>query len=217
MKSYLGRIVSGFLLGMILQVAVGPVCLYLINVSILNSFSAGFAGAVAATIADAVFIFLGVVGVSRLLTEHRVKVFRLLGGTLLIAFGLATILSFTGLELGSNTLASSLFGSKNVFLFTFLLTLSSPLSIIFWSGIFSVKIMEERYEHMDLFLFSLGCLLATLFFLTVVVSAAVVAQRILTPSVIQILNIFVGVVIVYFGIRLFLTITENDFVRSEGK
>ena len=207
MKARINRIISGLMLGMVLQIAVGPVCIYLINVSIFNNFFAGFIGAIAATLADAIFIILGVVGVSKLLTERRVKFFKIFGGCVLVVFGIITILSFTSSKLGDHTFASSLFAADNVFWYTFLLTLSSPLSIIFWSGIFSVKIIEERYERLDIIFFSIGCLLATFIFLTIVVAASAFMQRFLTDSLIKYLNIAVGIIIIFFGIKLFFAKT----------
>ena len=203
------KVVSGLMLGMMLQIAVGPVCIYLINVSILNNFFAGFVGAISATLADAVFILLGVIGVSKLLNERRIKIFKIFGGSVLLLFGTITILSFSSSGLGAHSVVSSLFAGNNVFLYTFILTLSSPLSVIFWSGIFSVKIIEEKYEKIDLVFFSIGCLLATFIFLTVVVAASAFMQRFLTEALIRYLNIAVGVIIVCFGVKLFFCKTDK--------
>ena len=211
MKSNIKIISDGLLLGMILQIAVGPVCLYLINVSILNNFAAGFIGIIAATIADSIFILLGILGVSKLLTERRVKIFKAFGGILLITFGLITIFSFIGSKSTDNSFTLSIFGSKNVFLYTFILTLSSPLSIIFWSGIFSVKIIEEQYKNKDLILFSIGCLLATFLFLTFVVSASTILQSFLTEFLIKTLNIAVGIIIAFFGVKLFYAKPKKSY------
>ena len=85
-----------------------------------------------------------------------------------------------------------------------LLTASNPLTIIFWSGVFAAQIAENGYDRSQLCLFSLGCVLSTVAFLSLVAVLGTTVGRFLPDSVIKILNICVGCLIVYFGVRLFL-------------
>ena len=202
--SAIRKIFEGLLLGMTLQFAIGPVCLYLINVSMHDSFYSTFLGVIGATIADFIFISLGIIGISKLINERNIKYLKILGTIILLAIGLLTILSVANRSSFESTI-NSFYKGENVFWYTLILTLSSPLSIIFWSGIFSLKIIEKKYKHFELFCFAVGCLVATFIFLTVLVFVCSYFKFYFPQFVIKLLNIIVGIIIIFFGFKLFFT------------
>ena len=87
------------------------------------------------------------------------------------------------------------------FVLAVVLTLSNPLTIVFWAGVFTTRIAEGDLSDGDQKTFGLGCVLATLFFLSLVAGVGHVTQRMLPEEVILILNVAVGCVLVGFGLR----------------
>ena len=69
---------------------------------------------------------------------------------------------------------------------------------------FSAKISEEDMRRKDIYSFGFGALLSTIFFLTLIALIGNFAKSFLSTSVIQILNLLVGVLLIYFSIRMIL-------------
>jgi len=193
-------IAKGFRFGMILQLAVGPVCLFIFQTAVASGFLAGFSGVLGTVLIDGSEILLAILGVGAIL--QRSKKSRLIlkyGGTMiLVLFGVANILGAFGVTVLPSL---SLGQSENVFWQTALLALSNPLTILFWAGVFAAKIVEEDMERGDLNRFGFGCVLATLFFLSLVSILGAVSRIVLPSFLITILNIVVGCVMILFGVK----------------
>ena len=102
---------------------------------------------------------------------------------------------------------TSLWGS---FVSTFILTLSSPLTILFWTSIFTNKAIEYSLDKNELVFFGLSAGLATLVFLGCSVSIFSLFNLMVPTIVFQILNIFVGLLLIGFGIIRII----KDFKKS---
>ena len=63
---------------------------------------------------------------------------------------------------------------------------------------------ENNYNAGQLFAFGMGCVLATILFLAFVALLGTFASVFLNETVLNILNMGVGLVIMYFGIKPFL-------------
>lgn len=83
------------------------------------------------------------------------------------------------------------------------LTGANPLIIVFWSGVFSAKIAEEKFTRRDEFYFGTGAVISTLLFLLVVAILGQVTSNFIGPGFIRVLNMIVGVILIYFGVKLF--------------
>ena len=82
MKTYL----DGLKFGMLLQIAIGPMCLMVFSTAQNAGFPHAMAFVLAVTLVDAFYIALAALGISRLLeNENRKKALRLIGGLVLIA------------------------------------------------------------------------------------------------------------------------------------
>ena len=99
----------------------------------------------AATLMDTIFVLLAIFGIGSLLEKPGIKfILKYFGMIILIYFGLGIILAAFGINiipvLRSSAPSSML---TNAFITTFILTASSPLSILFWSGVFATKVSCE--------------------------------------------------------------------------
>ena len=92
---------SGLKFGLLLQIAVGPMCLMVFNTAKNVGFLVALSLVLAIALVDAFYITLASVGVSKLLEKENVKkVFKIIGSIVLIIFGINIILNVFGGFLG---------------------------------------------------------------------------------------------------------------------
>ncbi len=196
-------LLKGLKFGMLLQLAVGPMCLMVFRTSATYGIFIGLSLVLSIAIVDFIYIALSGLGVAAIINNHKVKfVIKIFGCMILVLFGANTIAgAFHSTLLPSINLFSNISG-KSIFVQGLLLTASNPLTIIFWSGVFSTQIIENNYNKTQLFYFGLGCVLSTLCFLSLIAILGTVISGFLTQNIIEILNICVGAFLIYFGIRL---------------
>ncbi|MDD5251138.1 MAG: LysE family transporter [Patescibacteria group bacterium] len=191
---------NGFLFGMILQIAIGPVCLFVFNTATSDGFFQAFWAVLAVVIADGLFIALAIAGIERFINRknvmHALKTF---GALVLFFFGLELIVGQFGVSLLPSLGLGAIKAQPNSFLAGFFLTLSNPLSILFWAGVFSAKVAEKQFKHHELIVFSVGCLSANLIFLTFIAVLGSVVNDFLSPAALRLLNMTVGIALICFG------------------
>lgn len=201
---------NGLLTGLILQLAIGPVFFFIVNLALQRTMADGFAGVVAVTLVDYFYITLALMGVGKVLEKKKIKkIFGIISSSVLIMLGILTINS----ALSSNTITTTLVSSSDLissFTSTFLLTISSPMGIIFWTSIFTSKAMEFNYSKRELFIFGLSTGLATLLFMGSAVILFSYVKESIPLLLIKLLNIFVGCVLIgYGGTRLLKAVVKK--------
>jgi threonine/homoserine/homoserine lactone efflux protein len=145
---------------------------------------------------DALFIVLAIMGIGAFI-ERSPNVKRwmaYLGGVVLILFGLK-------MGIDAVKFKEALGLTERAFTTAFLLTVSSPLTIVFWGGVFSTKIAEAQLMKHQLYLFGCGAVLSTAFSQSMIAICGTVFKQFLPPLVQTILNIIVGIVLVAFGVK----------------
>jgi threonine/homoserine/homoserine lactone efflux protein len=202
-KAVLVMILKGFRFGMLLQLAIGPVCIFIFQLASTKSFSEAAAGVLGVVMIDGLFIMAAILGMASLIEKKNIKtVFRFVGAAILFLFGISTILGQFGIVLIPSLSASGVSSANSAFVNTIILTASNPLTIIFWAGVFSAKIAEENMKKSEMYSFGTGALLSTLFFLTLVAAAGALVKNFLSEDIIMMLNIFVGLLLIFFSIRM---------------
>ena len=198
-KKYL----DGLKFGMLLQLAVGPMCLMVFNTAKNNNLIIALSLVFAIALVDAFYIFLACIGVSKIMDKKNIKnIFRIIGSLVLVIFGLNIILSvfniniIPGLNIKTNT--------TNIFIQGIVLTLSNPITIIFWGSILTTKIIESNLKKNELVTFSLGLVSSTLLFLSLVALLGTILSGFIPDIVSSILNIIVGILIILFGIKIYI-------------
>jgi len=195
--------VSGLLTGLVLQLGIGPVFFFVVNLALQKTIYDGFAGVIAVTIVDFLYIALAIFGVGKLLEQKKIKkAFGIVSSIVLIIFGAIMIIGVTkdGFSLSTIAVPTDILVS---FTSVFILTISSPMTIVFWTGLFAAKALEKNYLKLNLFIFGFGTGLATFIFMGAAVILFSLIQNSVPLFLIQILNISVGsLIILYGGIRL---------------
>lgn len=200
-----GMILKGFKFGLLLQFAVGPMCLFVFHTATTYGFISGLSLVFAIALIDAFYIGLSCVGVAAIINRKQVKAaVKLAGCLVLVFFGVNTMIGVFGMSLLPDVQLFSQVSSSNLFIKGMLLTASNPLTIIFWSGMFSTQMIENNWNKGQLTFFAAGCVLATLVFLTGVAFLGSMVRGFLPPLVIQLLNVAVGFVLIFFGLKLLM-------------
>jgi arginine exporter protein ArgO len=197
------RFRAGIKLGLLLQLAVGPSCLFVMRAASDQGLQAGLAAAGAVFIVDCLFVLLAVLGVGRWVGGG--------GDRPGLRYGAAVVVALFAVDIGVSAFGRSLlptasflsFGPQaGPFLGAFVLTAANPLTIAFWAGIFGAKIAAERWERRDILPFSTGCVSSTLLFLTAVALVGSVVGFVAPGWMLRALNLIVGAALVVLAIRL---------------
>ena len=196
-------IIKGFRFGILLQLAVGPICLFIFQTAASSGFFAAETGVLGVSIIDCLYIIAAILGMGTVLNKYEKgkRLIKYFGAIVLIVFGLSNIVGSFGIKILPSLNFASNQSGENVFLKTMLLTISNPLTILFWAGVFSTKISQENMDKKNMYLFGLGAVLSTVLFLTLISILGSCISNFLDIEFINVLNIIVGLLLVAFGIN----------------
>lgn len=198
----------GLQTGLLLQLAIGPVFLYVTNLALQRTLLDGLIAVTAVTIVDYLYIFLSIAGIGKLVENVTIKKsVGVIGSFVLAIFGIIMVIGVVDRGIS----ATAAITSKNLissFATALVLTISNPLTILFFSGLFSAKTAEFNYTKSSLALFGLSVGLATIIFLGSSVLVFSLLRATIPDIVVKALNVIVGFVLVYYGIRRMITISK---------
>ncbi len=202
-------IINGLITGLFLQLAIGPVFFFVTNVTLQRTLFDGLAAVMAVTIVDYLYIILAIVGVGKAFENAKTKkAFGITGSLVLIVFGIIIMKSVSDSGI-SNTAINTSNSLISSFTTAFFLTISNPLTILFFTGVFTAKTVEYNYTKRNLNLFGFSVGLATVVFL----GSSVILFSLLSESipviVLKILNFIVGLVLVCYGIKSIIKINKK--------
>jgi threonine/homoserine/homoserine lactone efflux protein len=192
--------VQGLGFGLILQISVGPVCIAVLHKGLSQGFRQAWAMVWGAALVDAMYIALSVLGVSALLQLGPARmVVGLAGAGLLVYFGLRYL--FAAAETARVEASGASLGRS--FRYGVALTLTNPLTILFWAGVLGAMMSTRTFEQPGgMVWFAAGCLAATLLFLTAVAMAGHLLERVLDDRLVVWLNRAVGLFLIGFAAKL---------------
>lgn len=205
---------KGLKFGMLLQIAIGPVCLMAFNASSTYGFIITVPFILAVTLVDAAFVAFSCTSVAALINKSKVKkAIKIIGSAVLILFGAYIIITSLGLQIPTLIKPKNL-SAKNLFVQGIIITAANPLTIVFWSGVFAAQIAQNNWGKNQIALFASGCVASTLIFLTLIAVLGSITKSFLPQEFIKVLNIAVGIAVIIFGIR-FLTKKESGTSKSD--
>ena len=191
---------NGLLTGLTLQLAIGPVFFFIINLALQKTIYDGLAGVLAVTFVDYLYILLSILGIGKLLEKRKFKqIFGITSSILLVIFG---VLIFKGI-FEKNTSMQALSNSSNLFSSfssVFLITISSPMTIVFFTSLFTAIAIEYKYAKNELLRFGLGTGFATLLFMGPFVVFASLIKEVIPTLLFQVLNGTVGILLIGYGL-----------------
>ena len=150
-----GLFIKGFIIGFSIAAPVGPIGILCIQRTLAGGNVQGLVTGLGAATADAIYGFIAAFGltfISRFLVAHSVW-FRVIGGLFLCYLGIRAFLSKPQNQAVSvtnrNTLSS--YGT------TFFLTLTNPMTILFFAGVFAgIGMVSETIQYTSAGLMVIG-------------------------------------------------------------
>ncbi|KXZ20075.1 amino acid transporter [Bacillus nakamurai] len=192
---------SYIVLGLSLSAPVGPVNAAQIDKGIKNGFWHAWVFGLGAMLADALYMILIYFGLSHFLTAPLVKTFLWLFGFF--------VLTYTGIETLKNIREAMNVRSgrgKPAFYKTFgsgfFISLSNPLSILFWLGIYGSILAKtaESFNANQLLIYSSGILLGILIWDFCMAIAASTFRSLLHEKALRGLTVAAGLSLIAFGL-----------------
>lgn len=197
---------KGFELGIVLALLVGPVFFTIIQTSIESGFWRGVLVVIGVSLSDILYVTICYFGFAQVLTDSDLKVYMAYaGGALLIGFG-AYHLFIKSRVRGEGP--RNPVSEKRLYRFVikgFLINGMTPMVLFFWIGTVSLATIDFGYTKVSEFALFFSSLLGTV--LITDVAKAYLAGRLgtlVTPQSLRIMNIVLGIVLIFFGFRLLL-------------
>ncbi len=200
-SSIFSTLFAGFRFGMTLQFAVGPVSLFLFQAAALAGFLKVYPSTFAVVFVDGVCIMLAILGIGSLMQKSSRfrSITKYFGAAVLIIFAIFMIASVFN-KSDDEVVNFTNFSALKLFILTVIMTSSSPITLIFWAGVFSLKVAENPSIKYNV-IFGVGSLISTVIFFTCWIAFASFAGSYLSYSVIQTMNIIVGCYLIYVAIK----------------
>jgi threonine/homoserine/homoserine lactone efflux protein len=197
----------GFVLGFAVAAVVGPIGMLCIRRTLSSGFVIGFLSGLGAAVADATYASLAAFGVSALtslLVEQRLWL-RLVGGAFLLYLGVHTVRAAPSAKAATT---ASVSGLLSAFASTLALTLSNPMTILSFVGIFAGLGLSVEGGMLGAAVLVVGVFLGSAAWWLVLAGAVSAIRGRLTPRVFRTVNVLSGLVIVAFGLQALLSLSS---------
>jgi threonine/homoserine/homoserine lactone efflux protein len=190
----------GFKYGMLLQLAVGPVCMLVFQTAGAVGFFATLPQILGVALVDAAFLALAGAGAVMLLRHERVQILsRVIAALVLFLFGITTVLSVFGITLIPGFDVSGVVRTQGVFWQGVILTASNPMTILFWNSLLASQTAKTKMSRGEIAYFGGGCVLSTVVFLCFIAMAGSLIDRFLPPVVTQTITVLVGIGMIFYS------------------
>lgn len=197
-------VLNGVVSGLVLAMLIGPVFFTIIQTSIERGFVSGVLIAAGVSLSDTLYILLTYLGLSQLLNHPDLKVYlAYCGGIILLMFG-GYHLFIKSRRLVNYDRNNIQYRSPLRYLAKgFVINGMSPMVLIFWLGTVGFATTDLGYDTAATASVFFGAVLVTVFITDVVKAKLADKLRlILTPRLIRIMNLVLGIVLVIFGGRM---------------
>lgn len=202
---------SYILLGLSLAAPIGPVNAAQIDRGIRGGFLHSWLVGVGAVIADGIYMLIVYIGVVRFLeTEFMQTLLWLFGFFILIYTGIETIMNAGKIHWQYARAKEPLI---KAFLTGFLMSISNPLTILFWLGIYGSVLAKTAavYETSQLVLYSSAIFIGLLIWDITMASVASSFRKYLTSQLLVTISLLSGLSLIGFGCYFGFQAFENLF------
>lgn len=198
-------ITQGILFGLTLALMAGPAFFALIQTSVSQGFRVGYQMALGISLSDIIMVFLAWYGLSAFFdTPKAQKVLSLLGGVVLLGFGLYTVFKkYRPIPYSKEIVLKTKFHYKH-FIKGFIFNIANPAIWMFW--LLPVGIASAQPTKNLQIVFLISILVTVLCADLLKCAIANELKRFMTDKVISYFNRVVGAVLLLFGIYLITTL-----------
>jgi L-lysine exporter family protein LysE/ArgO len=190
---------SYVLLGLSLAAPIGPINAAQIDRGIRNGFMHSWFIGVGAIIADGIYMFVVYIGVVRFLDTSFMQTFLWLFGCFVLMYtGIETILNAGKIELQQHRSKEPLMKSL---MSGFFMSISNPLTILFWLGIYGSVLAKtaSTYETSKLILYSAAIFIGLLSWDITMAGVASSFRTFLTSRLLVLISFLSGLSLIGFG------------------
>ncbi|WP_102348492.1 LysE family transporter [Bacillus sp. Marseille-P3661] len=196
----LSILLSYVLLGFTLAAPIGPVNSARLDKGIKNGFWHAWIVGAGSMIADGIFMLMVYLGMVHFLEVPMIQIFLwLFGGFILIYSGVESILGVNSISLSYSREKDSLF---KCFLTGFIMSITSPLSILFWLGIYGSVLAKTAQVNGtgSLLIYSSMIFLGLTLWDILVAALTTGLRRFLTIASLRLISIISGISLIGFGL-----------------
>ncbi|MEC0242100.1 LysE family transporter [Paenibacillus dokdonensis] len=193
-------LISHFLLGLSLAAPIGPINAAQIDRGIRGGFLHAWLVGLGAMLADGVFMLLVYFGVIHFLNIPFMKTFLLLFGFFILTYiGVESLISARKSDLETRSSNESLLKSFSA---GFVMSISNPLSILFWVGIYGSVLadMIAKYDAHGVLLYSSAIMGGIMLWDVVMALVASMFKRMLTKRLLAAISVISGLSLIGFGL-----------------
>ncbi|CAN5356157.1 LysE family transporter [soil metagenome] len=197
-------ILNGIQFGIVLTFLVGPVFFTIIQTSIERGFWKGVLVAFGVSISDILYVTICYFGFAQMMADSKLKMYMAYaGGGILIGFGLYHLLVKSRAALQNHSESVT---EKRLYRYVvkgFLINGMTPMVLFFWIGTVSYATINFGYTKIGQFALFFAFLLGTV--LSTDILKAYLADKlrvIINARTLKIMNVVLGIVLIYFGLRL---------------
>jgi len=196
----LGIFVSYILLGLSLAAPIGPINAAQLDKGIKKGFWHAWILGLGAILADAVYMALVYFGVVHFLEMDFMKAFLWLFGFFVLTYtGIETVLSAGKLVIDEREVNDSHFSS---FLSGFLMSISNPLTMLFWLGIYGSVLANaaDKYDIQHLIVYSSAIFFGILCWDITMALVSSSFRKFLTQPILVLISALSGLSLICFGV-----------------
>nr|WP_285847547.1 LysE family transporter [Heyndrickxia ginsengihumi] len=191
---------SYFLLGISLAAPIGPINAAQLNSGIKNGFLSAWLVGVGAVVADGFYMMAVYLGIVEFINTPFVKTFLwLFGCFVLIYTGVESIINARKIHINDDRNSEPVYKS---FFSGFFMSITNPLTIIFWLGIYGSILAKtaDSYVKADLVLYSCAIFLGLFLWDITMATISSSFRKILTSKLLASISILSVVSLIGFGI-----------------
>jgi threonine/homoserine/homoserine lactone efflux protein len=199
-------LLQNILLGLTLAAPIGPVNLEIIKRGLNSGFKQAFLMGTGAMCADTTYLILIFFGLTSFLNFSFMKIFLGIAGSfILIYLGVLSVRDFfssTDQHKELNNAPSSRRLFKSSFVTGYVLAISSPMTIVWWTGVFGALLAAQTQTQTNISAFFsclsilLGCFL-WVFFLSTTLHWG---KKIINEKFTRLISFFAGLFLILFGL-----------------
>lgn|GEM_PF-2828103 len=191
-------IVQSFVATFAMLCVIGPICMTVINTTILNGFGTGIFAGLGVAVADSIYIIAASLAISALEDILQSKTITIVGmaGSLFL-FYLAY--KFWNTKVNLNSAKKATKKRLKSFLTLFSITMTGPTTIITYSVVFSSFLGKSDFSALSAIV---GGMCATFLFYLLVVGIISIARKKMNEKVVAVLNKIATVIITILALKL---------------
>ncbi|HPH46143.1 MAG TPA: LysE family transporter [Chryseolinea sp.] len=197
-------ILKGIVSGIVLAFLIGPVFFTLIQTSIERGFWSGVFVAIGISLSDALYIFVSYLGLIQFLQDERFEHYLAYGGgVVLLSFGLYYLFIKSRKLTNYNPEHVKTRNRLRLIAKGFVINGLSPMVLFFWIATVAMATTELGYDTNKEAAIFFASIVGTVFTTDLIKAKLADKLRLLlTPRVIKVMNIILGLVLVIFAGRL---------------